>query len=142
MEPSFRKIEYSDYHKRYFDLLSQLTVAPVCNQDDFDSFVYDLTDNHIIFVLENDQNRIIASGTVLIEQKLIRNMGKVAHIEDIVVDKESNGKGIGKKLINKLTEYAKEQGCYKVILDCRDNVVPFYEKCGFVKKESEMALYF
>ena len=28
-----------------------------------------------------------------------------------------------------------------VILDCNDGNVPFYEKCGFVAKERQMALY-
>ncbi len=80
--------------------------------------------NHIILVYE-ENNKIFASGTLFIEQKLIRNCGLVGHIEDIVVDKELNGKGIGKKLVCSLSEYAKNNGCYKVILDCRNEIVPF-----------------
>ena len=138
----FRKLEYTDYEKNYFELLEQLTIAPKCDIDKFTSFISNtLSKNHQIFVTESE-NSIIASGTIIIEQKLIRNFGKVGHIEDIVVDKVYNGKGIGKKLINTLVEYAKDNGCYKVILDCRDDVVSFYEKCGFKKKENEMVLYF
>jgi hypothetical protein len=29
-----------------------------------------------------------------------------------------------------------------VILDCSQKNVPFYEKCGFIHKEYEMACYF
>lgn len=31
-----------------------------------------------------------------------------------------------------------EAGCYKVILDCSEENVPFYEKCGLIKKEVQM----
>jgi len=30
-----------------------------------------------------------------------------------------------------LLEFAKNRGCYKTILDCTDDVKPFYEKLGF-----------
>lgn len=32
-------------------------------------------------------------------------------------------------------------GCYKVILDCSEDNVRFYERCGFVRKEVQMAAY-
>lgn len=32
-------------------------------------------------------------------------------------------------------------GCYKIILDCSQKNIPFYEKCGFSHKEYEMVLY-
>jgi glucosamine-phosphate N-acetyltransferase len=37
-----------------------------------------------------------------------------------------------------LKELAVEKGCYKVILDCSDSNVSFYEKCGFSKTEIMM----
>lgn len=137
----FRDLTYSDYNKQYFELLSQLTVCNQISQDKFKNIIDNLNSNHKIIVYE-ENNKILASGTLLIEQKIIRNCGKVGHIEDIVVDKSLNGKGIGKLLIEKLKQYAKEQGCYKIILDCRNEVVGFYEKCGFNKKEEQMVLYF
>lgn len=33
---------------------------------------------------------------------------------------------------------AQELGCYKVILDCSEDNVPFYEKCGLTRKEVQM----
>ena len=68
---------------------------------------------------------------MLIEQKFIHQGGLVGHIEDVVVRKECEGTGIGKKLILSLLEYAKRKKCYKTILDCNDDVKPFYEKIGF-----------
>ena len=53
--------------------------------------------NHQIFVIENkDTNHIIGTLTILIEQKVIHNMGKVGHIEDVVIDNKYRGRGLGK----------------------------------------------
>jgi glucosamine-phosphate N-acetyltransferase len=138
---NFRHLEYGDYEKKYFDLLKQLTICEQCRHEQFIDFIDNLNKNHIVLVYE-ENNKILASGTLIIEKKLIRNCSSVGHIEDIVVDRELNGKGIGKKLINELVEYAKNNGCYKVILDCRKEIMLFYEKCGFIKKEEQMVKYF
>lgn len=140
MEIIFRDLEYLDYNKKYFFLLSQLTICDEIGFDKFCSFINNLGINHKVLVYEQD-DKILASGTIFIEQKIIRNCGKVGHIEDIVVDKSLNGLGIGKKLIDELKDYAKKNGCYKIILDCRKDIVGFYEKCGFSKKEEQMVLY-
>jgi glucosamine-phosphate N-acetyltransferase len=86
------------------------------------------------------EGKIVGSTTLLIETKFIHNGGKVGHIEDVVVDKEHQRNGIGEKIITYLLRYAKEQGCYKTILDCADDVKPFYEKLGF--KHNANALRF
>jgi glucosamine-phosphate N-acetyltransferase len=138
---TFRILEYNDYNKNYFDLLKQLTIANPCTEIKFNEFVNKLNENHVILVCEVN-NKIIASGTLLIEQKLIRDCGKVGHIEDIVVDKEYKNNGLGKKLVVELTTYAKKNGCYKVILDCRKEIIPFYEKCGYKNHDDHMVQYF
>ena len=89
-----------------------------------------------------DENKIVASGTLLIENKIIHGISKVGHIEDIVVDSKSRGLGLGKKIVSYLTNLAKENNCYKVILNCKEENCGFYEKCGYVRKETEMVQYF
>ena len=84
--------------------------------------------------------KVVGATTLLIETKFIHDGGKVGHIEDVVVDKKYQKKGIGEKMIKYLLRYAKEQGCYKTILDCVDDVKPFYEKLGF--KHNANALRF
>jgi glucosamine-phosphate N-acetyltransferase len=49
---------------------------------------------------------------------------------------------VGKLLLAALTDLARQRGCYKVILDCSEDNVEFYTKCGFKRKEVQMALYF
>ena len=86
--------------------------------------------NHIIVVALIDE-KVVGTATLLLEFKFIHNGGIVGHIEDVVVDKNYQGQKIGEKIIRYLLEVAKTKGCYKTILDCVDDVKPFYEKLGF-----------
>ena len=133
----------NDYYNGFLQLLEQLTVVN-SNQISYANFCeqYDNLKNEIYIIKNNLTNKIVATGSIFIEPKFIRNLSSVAHIEDIVVDKEYRGYGLGKLIINYLTNIAKDKKCYKVILDCSDDNIGFYENCGFTKKGNEMALYF
>ena len=96
-------------------------------------------EEHIIAVAELN-GKIVGATTLFIETKFIHNGGRVGHIEDVVVDKEYQGKGIGEKIVKYLLNEAQKRGCYKTILDCTDEVKPFYEKIGF--KHNANALRF
>ena len=95
--------------------------------------------NHIIAVAELD-GKIVGATTLLIEPKFIHKGGLVGHIEDVVVDKNFQGQKIGEKIMKYLIEFAKNKGCYKTILDCTDDVKPFYEKLGFKQIANELRL--
>lgn len=140
---TLRKLETNDYNKGYLELLATLTIVEpdLITPEMFDNFVQNLHKNHIVYVIEH-MNQIIASGTILIENKIIHGCSKVGHIEDIVVSPQYKGKQLGTLVIKSLIEYAKDQKCYKVILDCEENLINFYDKCGFERKGSQMSLYF
>ena len=161
-----RPIISGDYSKNYLSLLEQdFPIRPdTISLPEFTSYVNNLHDCHQIFVIAtslhaktgttgynveritldntNDTQTIVGSVTIFIETKLIHNFGKVAHVEDVIVDNTCRGKGLGKMLVQKCIDYAQKHDCYKIILNCSDENIPFYEKCGFSKKENEMALYF
>lgn len=46
----------------------------------------------------------------------IHNLGLVGHIEDIVVNKDQQGKKLGLRIIEALDYIAEKVGCYKVSL--------------------------
>ena len=95
--------------------------------------------DHIIAVAELNE-KVVGSTTLLIESKFIHNGGLVGLIEDVVVNKEHQGKKIGEKIMNHLINISKNRGCYKTILDCTDDVTPFYEKLGFKQVGNELRL--
>lgn len=139
---NIRKIEVQDYYKDYFNLLSQLTYAENVNFEEWKIRIKDIEQNpyHHIFVIE-DKDKIIASITVLIEMKIIRNLSYISHIEDIIVSSEYRNMGLAKKLIEYCIELSKNYNCYKIILNCEKNLIPFYSKFGFCNKNIEMSIY-
>ena len=85
---------------------------------------------------------LLAELSTRVEPKIINNFSKVGHIEDVVVNSEYRGKGVGKMIVSFLTDIAKERGCYKCTLDCGPDKKPFYESCGYRVKGYQMAKYF
>jgi glucosamine-phosphate N-acetyltransferase len=141
----FRKIEKSDFAKNYIHLLQHLTIVNPAEikTSQFNTFIENLGNNHAIYVLEDIVNNIIIGTiTLLIEGKIIHNMGKVAHIEDVVVDPNYRGQNLGKALIQKVTDIAHDANCYKIILDCSEHNEEFYKKCDYKRKGVQMARYF
>ena len=145
--PNFdlRSLEPSDLDKGYLALLSQLTSVDDPSPDALRERLAEIQSNkciHIRVMEDVDQSRIIASGTLFIEPKFIHNCGAVGHIEDVVVDAGYRGQGLGKSIVKGLIALAKTSGCYKVILDCYEQNVHFYEQCGLKRHGIEMARYF
>ena len=61
-----------------------------------------------------------------------------ALVESVEVIENRRRQGIGKILMLRLVELAKERGCYKVVLQCADHNVPFYKACGFHTHQNGM----
>ncbi|XP_042512488.1 glucosamine 6-phosphate N-acetyltransferase [Macadamia integrifolia] len=141
-----RRLEISDKSKGFIELLQQLSVCDSVPEEEFRTRFEELKshgDDHVICVIEDDQSgKIIATGSVFVEKKFLRNCAKVGHIEDVVVDSSARGLKLGQKIVSSLTDHARCVGCYKVILDCSVDNIGFYEKCGFKQKEIQMARYF
>lgn len=95
-----------------------------------------------IFIAKTSEGNIIGSTTLSVEQKFIHKCGKVGHIEDVSVRKSYEGFGVGSALVREAIEVAGCLGCYKVILNCNDDNVPFYKKLGFSLNENEMRFNF
>lgn len=136
---TFRDILLKDY-ECIIPILNELTndVGEI-NEREFIKWFLQLNSNHRVIVGEYD-NHIVAIGTIIIENKIIHSFGRVAHIEDIAVDKNYQKKNIGKKLIEKLIDIAKEKDVYKCILTSSIFNRPFYEKCGFHISDSNMRI--
>lgn len=140
---SIRPVKSTDFFKSHIALYNQLSKFDVdkITIDDYIKFIDKLNESKNIFVIEENE-KIIGTITILIEQKIIHNNGIVAHIEDVVIDENYRGKGFGAKLVEYAIDYVKNRGCYKVILNCSDDNMKFYEKNGFKRKDNGMTIYF
>ena len=138
-EIKIRDIVESDIENGFLESLDSLRNASNLNKDTARDILKKIIENpdHIIQVAEVD-GKVVGSTTLLIEQKFIHGGGKVGHIEDVVVSKEFEGRGIGMKLVTSLLEIAKAKNCYKTILDCKEELNPFYERIGFKQESNQM----
>ena len=134
-----RDIVESDIDIGFLESLDHLRKASNLDRETARNILKKIIENpdHIIHVAEID-GKIVGSTTLLIEQKFIHDGGKVGHIEDVVVSKEYEGRGIGIKLVTSLLQVASTKNCYKTILDCKDELIPFYERIGFKQESNQM----
>ncbi len=93
-----------------------------------------------IFVAVADDGQVVGATTLLVEQKFIHRGGLVGHVEDVAVRKEEQGRGIGQSLVSTAVRRSKELGCYKCILDCKEELTGFYERIGFRRYETGMRI--
>jgi 3-polyprenyl-4-hydroxybenzoate decarboxylase len=77
----------------------------------------------------------------MIEDKFVHGCGRVGHIEDVVVQSGYRGTSLGIRVIEALHGVAKRRGCYKVILDCAESNMPFYNKLNYKEHQRHMANY-
>ena len=138
-EPIIRELKKEDLQNGFLTTLDSLRQTSDIDKSKAEEIFDKINSNpdHIIAIAEVE-GKIVGSTTLLIEQKFIHKGGMVGHIEDVVVDKNFQGQKIGDKIMKYLLEIAKDRGCYKTILDCTEDVKPFYEKLGFKQIANEL----
>ena len=91
-------------------------------------------------------NEVVATATGFVERKIIhaglskykaeKGASSVMHIEDVATRTDMRGNGYGAACVKALHEVAKDEGCYKIILDASvGNFENFYSKLGYKKTE-------
>jgi N-acetylglutamate synthase-like GNAT family acetyltransferase len=67
----------------------------------------------------------------------IPSKGTIAWIEEVVVDQQSQGKGVGKAILETLLKLAKQVGAQQIKLTSAPAAQAFYQKQGFLKKDQD-----
>jgi len=76
--------------------------------------------------------------------KMVPWWNKFAYLEELTVDTAFRSKGIGRVLLTRAIEWARQQDFPGVTLETQDNNVPackLYEKCGFVLSGFDLYAY-
>nr|CAG4652240.1 EOG090X0FKI [Triops cancriformis] len=131
-----RPLHINDYEKGLLQILSQLTEVGDISREQFEAQFESMKscpDTYYVTVLEDkNTHRIIGSATLLLERKFIRQCAIRARVEDVVVSNAYRGKQLGKTLVLALISLSRVLGSYKLSLDCKDTMIPFYQSLGFV----------
>lgn len=96
-----------------------------------------LSDPNSVTIVMSEEKIIVGVATLHIIKKLTRILGL---IEDVAVNEDYRGLGIGKKLVKELIKIGNEKNCDKIVLSSSKKNSKFYEKIGFQKNELQMVI--
>lgn len=81
-----------------------------------------------------ENGKVVSTCYCLIIPNLTRLGSSIAFVENVVTDSEYRGQGLGRKVMEMAIEFARENNCYKVILQSgswRKEAHQFYKNLGF-----------
>lgn len=144
-----REAQYDDI-PRLCELMEQLGTSLPTRQQIERKFDY-ILDNDDYFVIVDEKNLskllgrkfpsiLVGTATVYFEQRFSTTKNVAAHIENVVVDEDFRGLGIGSKLVQQAVNFAKGSGAYKIVLNCDRDKVEFYQKFGFKEHDVGMRI--
>jgi ribosomal protein S18 acetylase RimI-like enzyme len=123
------------------EILYTMKKVPVTTKryasDRFDFTEYIHNEAKVVFLAYVD-GRI--TGQIILR----KNWNRYAYIEDITVDAHFRRAGIGKRLIARATDWAKDHNLMGIMLETQDNntgACRFYESCGFQLRGFDTYLY-
>lgn len=120
-----------DYANGFFDALAGLYSVQV-SKDKFNRILLERQQKGIqtfCAVIDTpDRELVVGTASIFIEPKFWGNCG---YIQDVSVHPDHQRKKIGTLLVEHLLAVGDRQECYKCILECEDDLKPFYEKLGF-----------
>jgi len=96
--------------------------------------------HNIKYILAKENTDIIGLCYLCVIPNLTHTGKPLGFIGHVIIDKNYRQKGIGKKLMKKAIEYAKQCNCYKIIIQSgieREGAHTFYEKLGFDGKSKK-----
>jgi len=99
---------------------------------------------HELLVAE-DEGKVVGTVVLLIVPNLSHSALPWALVENLVIDQEHQGRGIGRLLMSYAIAQAKEAGCFKIQLSSderRQEAHHFYRSLGFQASAYGFRLYF
>ncbi|MDB3900890.1 GNAT family N-acetyltransferase [Flavobacteriaceae bacterium] len=127
-----RELAKSDYNQ-----VIELWTKSLSNKFDNEINTDHVSDPSSITLVSVDNNTITGVASLYIIKKLTRTLGL---IEDVAVNENYRGKGIGKKLVEKLIGIATDKKCDKTVLNSSEQNSEFYKKIGFEINEIQMII--
>lgn len=132
-----RPLARSDFDKGFVQLLSQLTSVGEISRDGFSNRFDEMRGSsgggyYVVVVEDRCSGSVVGSATLVVEYKFIHGCALRGRLEDVVVSDGYRGRRLGKLLVSTITQLAKRLGCYKLTLDCHNDMVPFYSAMGYM----------
>jgi predicted GNAT family N-acyltransferase len=117
------KPETPEQFDKYFDLRWRILRAPWDRLRGSEMDEFDETADHVTAM--DEDGRLLGIG------RLHMNNAQVAQIRYMATEEFCRGFGIGRALIGRLEEIARERGAERIVLNARVHVVGFYQRFGY-----------
>lgn len=98
----------------------------ISKMDNYESFRLFLDKNPNLSILAEDNGEIIGSALGSFD-------GRRGYLQKLVVRKDFRKKGIGSQLVDEIIKNLKELNCMYIPINVEEELVSFYESCGFKK---------
>ena len=99
-------------------------------------FTRGLSSSHQRYICATINSKVIGFCSLTVKNNLWQQ-GYLGHIDELVVNEQNRGLGVGSQLLDRIVEIARQMGCRRVELDSafhRDKGHKFYEQRGFEKR--------
>lgn len=117
------KPETPEQLAEYFDLRWRILRAPWDKLRGSEKDEFDAVADHV--TVRGPDGRLLGVG------RLHMNSMEEAQIRYMAVEDDSRGLGVGRAILKKLEALARARGAKRIVLNARDNVVGFYQRCGY-----------
>ena len=148
------RLAKQDDVKRILDLLSEvLEIHHRGRPDIFKPNTVKYTENELLSMLGDENSpifvvekatRVVGYAFCIIEETKSNNIlydARSLYIDDLCIDENERGSGIGRALYEHVCEYARSIGCTSITLnvwECNEGAKRFYEKLGMLPKKTVM----
>ncbi len=78
-----------------------------------------------------DGDRAVGNVTLFIQNRFLGNGLKAGYVEDVTTHPNNERRGIASQLVRHAVLDAEKQGCYKICLYCKPDLVSCYEQFDF-----------
>ncbi|GAA5216278.1 bifunctional GNAT family N-acetyltransferase/hotdog fold thioesterase [Corallincola platygyrae] len=118
VEPDSEKDWDTYYHFRWKVMRMPFQLPEGSEKDEFDPYAH-----HRMLVDEEGQPRAVG--------RLYQSSADEGQLRHMAVDPDYRGQGLGSEMIAALEALARELGMKRIVLNARQQAIPFYEKQGY-----------
>jgi N-acetylglutamate synthase-like GNAT family acetyltransferase len=83
----------------------------------------------------------VENGEVLGVARMHESAEKQGQVRCVAIATAAQGKGIGKAIMTYLEDQAKKKGWTEIVLEARENAVPFYKRIGYTINAESYLLF-
>ncbi len=113
------------------------------NYDEIKAIIND--ENRPVIVAYDEEKKYVIGYAMCVFQTVKDSTAlcdmKTLYLDDLCVDGNFRGNGIGKQIYDYVVDFAKKSGCYNLTLnvwECNEGAKRFYERCGLVTQKTTL----